>query len=131
MAGFGAFPLSSQKLPFAGEECILFCTYTSHWSFHTTSVMSQFVLCLTSPCFIFSAFLLKSSGIPLQFGLTVPQRFIFCSVKSSGEEKLLPIYNLWPRLSALIIYFTVACVAVVFIVTRFLSFTKYTSMPNV
>lgn len=131
MAGFRAFPLPSQKLPFAGGSCIFVSAYTSRLSFQTTAVMSQFVLSLISPSFIFSVLLLKSSGIPLQFGLTVPQQFIFCSVKSSGVENLLSIYNLWPCPSTLTICFTVAWGTFVFVVAHFLSFTKYTSMSNV
>jgi len=66
-------------------------------SFQTAAVLSPLVLTLMSPHFSFSFLLLKLSGVPLWFGLTVLQQFIFCSVKSlynSGEEKELSICNL-------------------------------------
>jgi len=107
-------------------------TFTTQRKFEIkiTVVMSQFVLSLMSRYFIFIVLLLKSSGIPLQFGLTVPQQFIFCSVISSGEEKL-SIYNFWRHPSTLIICFTEVWVTVLFVVAHFLSFAKYTSMSNV
>jgi hypothetical protein len=81
-----AFLLSSQTLTFAGGSWICqhmhvvfvvpnYCCHVTNCH-HPNICTFQFVSCYW-----------KSSGIPIQFGITVPQQFILCSVKSLSEEK--------------------------------------------
>jgi len=44
MAGFTAFPCSSQKLPSNGGECMFISTFTFHLSFHSMAVKLSFTI---------------------------------------------------------------------------------------
>ena len=121
MAGFTAFPCSSQQLPGNDGEYISFALpYNGyHITFHLSlrSPLFKFILC---PNFF---------GIPFVFGLTVPQQCIVLVCKSSnnaGDEWKLPMQKLCPTCSFLAASLvTVACVAVIEGVAHFLSLPKY------
>ena len=53
LAGFMAFPYSSQKLTSSGEECMFVSMFTFRMSFHTMAVKLPFTLVIRSPLFIF------------------------------------------------------------------------------
>jgi len=71
--------------------------HTSLLSHHSIAVKLALVLTQMSPLFSFVVFGLRSCGMPLLFGLTVPQQYICFYTKSSNnseEEKKLSMYNL-------------------------------------
>lgn len=69
------------------RECLSVCAHHVI-SFRTTAVMSPLTLTPISLCFCFSVLLQKSFSIPLWFGLTVHQQFIFSSSNHyTSQEK--------------------------------------------
>ena len=74
VCGFIAFPPPLQKLPSAGELWIFVNMQMSLLSHHSIAVKSALVLTRMSPVFSFVVFGARSCGMPLLFGLTLPQQ---------------------------------------------------------